>query len=213
MLLVGGGNGWCGRGGGVGGVVASESSRARSRGVEPVWWSGVEQAGDEFPRRPESYPRRRERGRPLEVRTTSYDHHPRPRSPGRAPALRGPRRGGCWSVKLDKRKVWFSPSDRAFLAALLHRLPLDVLRRPATAARSAGHRAALAPRPGRTPPHCRVTPETTGTPAHRAVHPRPHPAPGTGESQLGLRRRKATSGARPHGRRSLAPKEPHPGDL
>lgn len=31
--------------------------------------------------------------------------------------------------QLGKEKVRFSPSDRAFLAALLHRLPRDVLRR------------------------------------------------------------------------------------
>jgi putative transposase len=30
--------------------------------------------------------------------------------------------------RLDSRRVWFTPSDRAFLAALLHRLPTDVLR-------------------------------------------------------------------------------------
>jgi transposase len=31
--------------------------------------------------------------------------------------------------QLGKEKVWFTPSDRAFLAALLHRLPPEVLRR------------------------------------------------------------------------------------
>ncbi|WP_438297234.1 integrase core domain-containing protein [Streptomyces sp. HUAS TT7] len=31
--------------------------------------------------------------------------------------------------QLGRERVWFSPSDRAFLAALLHRLPRDVLRR------------------------------------------------------------------------------------
>jgi transposase len=31
--------------------------------------------------------------------------------------------------QLDGEKVWFSPSDRAFLAALLHGLPSEVLRR------------------------------------------------------------------------------------
>jgi hypothetical protein len=31
--------------------------------------------------------------------------------------------------QLVKKKVWFSPSDRAFVPALLHRLPQDVLRR------------------------------------------------------------------------------------
>ena len=31
--------------------------------------------------------------------------------------------------QLGKEKVRFTPSGRAFLAALLHRLPLDVLRR------------------------------------------------------------------------------------
>jgi putative transposase len=97
--------------------------------------------------------------------------------------------------QLSKRKVRFSPSDRVFLAALLHRLPLNVLRRLRLLVQP--DTVLLAPRPGRTPPRCRVTPETTGTAAYRAVHPRSYPAPGTGEPQLGLP---------PHPRRTTGPR-------
>ena len=44
---------------------------------------------------------------------------------------------------LDGHRVRFAPADRAFLAALLHRLPRGVLRR--SGCRASGHGAALAP--------------------------------------------------------------------
>jgi putative transposase len=52
--------------------------------------------------------------------------------------------------QLGERKTRFEPTDRALLAALLHRLPIDVLPR----VRLLGpprHRLALAPRPDRPP--------------------------------------------------------------
>jgi putative transposase len=58
--------------------------------------------------------------------------------------------------QLGKEKVRFTPSDRAFLAALLHRLPLHVLRRlrllvrPDTVLR--WHRALIARRHARSAP-------------------------------------------------------------
>ena len=45
--------------------------------------------------------------------------------------------------QLGGEKVRFSPNDRAFLAALLHRLPSQVL--CSTAGGASGHGAALAP--------------------------------------------------------------------
>jgi hypothetical protein len=67
--------------------------------------------------------------------------------------------------QLGKEKVRFSPGDRAFLAALLHRLPQDVLRRL----------------------RLLVRPDTVlrwhrNLAARRALHPRSGPAPGPGES-------------------------------
>jgi hypothetical protein len=50
--------------------------------------------------------------------------------------------------QLGMEKARFTPSDRIFLAALLHRLPRDVPRRGA-AAGAPGYGAALAARPGR----------------------------------------------------------------
>jgi hypothetical protein len=78
----------------------------------------------------------------------------------------------------------FSPADRAFLAALLHRLPRDVLGRfrlliwPDTVLR--WHRDLLARRHGQVPPRA------PGAAAHRPLHPPAGAAPGTGESRLGL---------------------------
>jgi superfamily II DNA/RNA helicase len=46
---------------------------------------------DDSRRQPESYPRRRDRGRRTHGRTTGHDHDPHPSHSGRAPALRDPR--------------------------------------------------------------------------------------------------------------------------
>lgn len=78
--------------------------------------------------------------------------------------------------RLGKGKVRFSPSDRAFLAALLYRLPRDVLRRLRLLVRPdpvlRWHRDLVARR--------RVQAEAPGSAPHRALHPRLGAAPGTG---------------------------------
>lgn len=56
----------------------------------------------------------------------------------------------------------------------------------AAAAGPAGHGATLAPRPGRPPPRRRVQAEAPGSTPHRAFHPCPGAAPGTGRSHVGL---------------------------
>ncbi|WP_345742420.1 hypothetical protein [Streptomyces tendae] len=88
---------------------------------------------------------------------------------------------GVLERQLDGRRVRFAPGDRAFLAALLRRLPTEVLRgvRPDTVMRR--HRDLLARR------HTARSPsETFGTATHGALDPRSHPAPGEGESQVGI---------------------------
>ena len=86
--------------------------------------------------------------------------------------------------QLGSEKVRFDASDRAFLAALLHRLPRTVLRRvrllvrPDTVLR--WHRDLLARRhAGLCRPKRRVA-------ADRAFRSRPGAAPGPGEPQLGI---------------------------
>jgi putative transposase len=83
-------------------------------------------------------------------------------------------------------KAWprFSLADQAFLAALLHRLPRDVLGRfrllvrPETVLRSPGSAG--------PPPRSQITPKEPGSAAHRALHPGAGAAPGPGEPVLGL---------------------------
>jgi putative transposase len=87
--------------------------------------------------------------------------------------------------QLGTQQVRFDPSDRALLAALLYRLPRDVLGRlrllvrPETVLRwhrnLVAHRHAVASRPKRPRP-------TT----NRTVHPRTGATPGPGEPSLGL---------------------------
>ncbi|MGP3924319.1 hypothetical protein [Streptomyces sp. 8N616] len=72
--------------------------------------------------------------------------------------------------QLGKNRVPFTPSDRAFLAALLHRLPLDALRsmrllvRPETVLRrhrdlvARRHASASHPRPGGSVPAAQPRP-------------------------------------------------------
>ncbi len=62
-------------------------------------------------------------------------------------------------------------SDRALLAALLHRLPADVLH-AAAAAGTPRHGAALAPRPDRPPPRGRLPTQAPGPATHAALDPR-----------------------------------------
>jgi hypothetical protein len=77
--------------------------------------------------------------------------------------------------QLGKRRLRFDAADRAFLAALLHRLPMDVLRRvrllvrPETVLR--WHRDLLSVLPSRRG----VTPFLTGLEVPRAPH-RPSPS-------------------------------------
>jgi hypothetical protein len=86
--------------------------------------------------------------------------------------------------QLGKEKVRFTPSDRVFLAALLHRLPPEVVRRlrllvrPDTILRR--HRDLIARRA-----RCQVHSEAAGPATDRAFHP--HPGPG--ESRLGVQAR------------------------
>jgi hypothetical protein len=70
--------------------------------------------------------------------------------------------------QLGTTKARFGASDCAFLAALLHRLPRDVLRRV------------------RLPPRAPVPAETPRPAADRAFRPHPRAACGAGESQLGI---------------------------
>jgi putative transposase len=86
--------------------------------------------------------------------------------------------------QLGTEKVRFDASDRAFLAALLHRLPRAVLRRvrslvrPETVLR--WHRDLLARR------HAHLSrPKTARPAADRAFRPPPGAAPGSREPQLG----------------------------
>jgi putative transposase len=82
--------------------------------------------------------------------------------------------------QLGKEKVRFTPGDRAFLAALLHRLPPEVLRRlrllvrPDTVLR--WHRDLSARRHA-----ARSKPKRPGRAADRAFHPRLGLASGPGE--------------------------------
>jgi len=86
--------------------------------------------------------------------------------------------------QLGKTRPRFSLADRAFLAALLHRLPRDVLGRfrllvrPETVLRSPG--------PAGAPPRGQIPPQAPGPAAHRPLHPPAGAAPGTRESRLGL---------------------------
>jgi hypothetical protein len=89
--------------------------------------------------------------------------------------------------QLGKARPRFSLADRAFLAALLHRLPRDVLGRfqllvrPETVLR--WHRDLLARRRA-----ARSRPRRPGRPRTRPLHPPAGAAPGTREPALGLRR-------------------------
>ncbi|WP_406351324.1 hypothetical protein [Streptomyces sp. NBC_01635] len=87
--------------------------------------------------------------------------------------------------QLGRERAWFTPTDRAFLAALLHRLLRDVPRRlrlpvqPDTVLhrhRDTGRASARRP----------VQAEAPGPATDRALHPRPRPAPGKGKSRLGI---------------------------
>jgi hypothetical protein len=86
--------------------------------------------------------------------------------------------------QLGQQKVRFTPGDRAFLAALLHRLPTHGLRRlrlvvrPDTVLRS--------PRPDRPPPRRRVPAQAHWTAADGTFDPGSGGTPGQGEPQLGV---------------------------
>ena len=89
--------------------------------------------------------------------------------------------------QLGTNRPRFSPADRAFLAALLHRLPRDVLGRfrllirPDTVLR--WHRDLLARRRA-----ARSRPRRPGPSAHRPLHPPAGTAPGAGNPCWGYRR-------------------------
>lgn len=99
--------------------------------------------------------------------------------PGITPPDHGP------GTPLGKARLRFSSGDRAFLAALLHRLPAETLRRfrllirPDTVLR--WHRNLLAHRHAARP-----RPQTSRPPTDRTLDPTPGTAPGTRESCLRL---------------------------
>jgi hypothetical protein len=78
--------------------------------------------------------------------------------------------------QFDGQKVPFAPADRAFLAALLHRLPRDVLR--GTAAGPRRNCSTVAPQSGRPTSRGGFSPQACRPAAHGAVHPRVGAAPG-----------------------------------
>jgi hypothetical protein len=84
--------------------------------------------------------------------------------------------------QLGQERPRFHPSDRAFLAALLRQLPLDVLRRLRLLVRP-NTCPALAPRPARMPPLSPIPAQAPGPTADRALDSRPGAAPGAEESQ------------------------------
>jgi hypothetical protein len=87
--------------------------------------------------------------------------------------------------QLGTTRPRFSPADRAFLTALLHRIPRDVLGRfrllvrPDTVLRW----AARSPGP---PSRGQIPPQAPGPTAHRPLHPPAGTAPCTREPLLGL---------------------------
>jgi putative transposase len=86
--------------------------------------------------------------------------------------------------QLGTTRPRFCPGDRAFLAALLHRFPGDVLSWFRLLVRR--RRCSLAPGPAGAPP-CGQVPSQAPRPAgHRPLHPPAGASPGTGESLLGL---------------------------
>src|SRR4051794_16411364 len=124
--------------------------------------------------------------------------------------------------QIDKPRL--TPPDRAFLAALLHRLPRPTLRRlylivfPDTVLR--WHRDLL-----RRHQREGVPAETAGPTAHCAQHQEPDPPPGEGERQLGLPASPRRTGrpwdqgrpvdglGDPQGRRHRSRARPRPPDL
>jgi putative transposase len=85
--------------------------------------------------------------------------------------------------QIDKPRLTLP--DRAFLAALLHKLPRPTLRRLLLLV-SPDTRPALAPRSAAPPPRQALSPQTTRPPPHRAQYQNPRPASGARQSQLGL---------------------------
>ena len=89
--------------------------------------------------------------------------------------------------QLGNQRLRFAPSDHAFLAALLHQLPVEALGgvrllvRPDTVLR--WHRDLIAHR------HAAASwPKHSGRPPHHTLRPAPGSTPRPGESQLGYRR-------------------------
>ena len=84
--------------------------------------------------------------------------------------------------QLGKARPRFSPSDRAFMAALLHHLPRQVLGRFRLIVRP---ETVLRCRDLPARPRGQITSEEPGPAAHRPLHPPAGAAPGAGESLLG----------------------------
>jgi hypothetical protein len=79
--------------------------------------------------------------------------------------------------QLGPDRARFTPADRALLAALLHRLPRNVLKRLHLGG-APGYRAPLAPRHTRAPACLPVPAPAPGPTADRALGPRPGAAAG-----------------------------------
>jgi hypothetical protein len=86
--------------------------------------------------------------------------------------------------RLHGQKVQFTPADRAFLAALLHRLPRATLRRIRLLVRP--ETVLLAPRPDRPAPRPYLPPQSGRPSANSAVDPRAGVTAGQPEQQLGV---------------------------
>jgi putative transposase len=102
--------------------------------------------------------------------------------------------------QLGKTRPRFCLADRAFLAALLHRL--HGMCSAGSGCWCGPRRAALAPGPAGAPPRGQIRPQAPGPAAHRPLHPPAGTAPGTREPVLAViehaSRRIRVLGATPH---------------
>ena len=86
--------------------------------------------------------------------------------------------------QLHGAKVRFTHTDRAFPAALLHRLPHHRAA-PGPTAGTPHHRAAPAPRPDHPASHPPISSQACRPAAHGAVHPHAGITPGPKEQGMG----------------------------
>ncbi len=104
--------------------------------------------------------------------------------------------------QLSPDRVRFTPGDRALLAALLHQIPRDVLKRLHFGG-APGYPTPLAPRCGRAPARPAVPAPAPGAAAHRALGSCPGAPPRPRESRVGVSPgARRAAGARGEGRGS-----------